>query len=135
MRPAWPHPYALPGHTRTPYLATPIRPTWLSLLYAHYPRVEISRIDRFRAYLGGGIRGRPPRDLPRLTASSSNSSPWRQDSSFSALSVLEITYSGNLLTRIGNQASFKSSQVLKSGLKLEKTVSLDLPSRASIIEL
>ena len=60
----------------------------------------------------------------RLTASSSNSSPWRQDSSFSALSVLEITYSGNLLTRIGNQASFKSSSSFKSGLKLEKTVSL-----------
>ena len=60
----------------------------------------------------------------RLTASSLNSSPWRQDSSFSALSGLEITYSGNLLTRIGNQASFKSSLSFKSGLKLENTVSL-----------
>ena len=64
--------------------------------------------------------------MSRLTASSLNSSPWRQDSSFSALSVLEITYSGNLLTRIDNQASFKSSSSFKSGLKLEKTVSLDL---------
>ena len=33
-------------------------------LYTYYPRVEISRIDRFRAYLGGDIEGRPPRDLP-----------------------------------------------------------------------
>ena len=63
-------------------------------LYAYYFRVEISRIDRFRAYLEDSIRGRSPRDLSsktRLTASSLNSSPWRQDSSFSALSVLEIT--------------------------------------------
>ena len=30
---------------------------------AYYPLVEISRIDRFRTYLRGGIRGRPPRDL------------------------------------------------------------------------
>ena len=63
---------------------------------AYYPRVEIRRIDRFRAYLGGSVKGRPPRDFPsraRLTASSSNLSPWRQDSSFSALSVLEITVS------------------------------------------
>ena len=40
--------------------------------------------------------------MNRLIASSLNLSPWRQDSSFSALSVLEITYTSNLLTRIGN---------------------------------
>ena len=33
-------------------------------LCAHYPRVEISRMDRFRAYLEDSVRGRPPRDLP-----------------------------------------------------------------------
>ena len=53
-----------------PYLATITMPGYyygirMALdLYAHYFRVEISRIDRFRAYLEGGIRGRSVRDLP-----------------------------------------------------------------------
>ena len=53
MRTTWPPLYTLPSHYY--YIRRP---------YAHYPRVEISRINRFRAYLGCSVRGRPSRDLP-----------------------------------------------------------------------
>ena len=73
MRPTWP--CALPGYLYSPYLATSMRPAWpppharplllaTTTMCAHHPRVEISRIDRFRAYLKGGIRDRPFRDIP-----------------------------------------------------------------------
>ena len=50
----------MPGHHHWPLLLA----TTTIGVCAHHPRVEISRIDRFRAYLGGDTRGRLPRDLP-----------------------------------------------------------------------
>ena len=54
----------MPGYY---YVWPPPLATTTIYVYAYYSRVEISRIDRFRAYLEGSIRGRPTRDLPSRT--------------------------------------------------------------------